>query len=386
MGKRPLVIYVYKDFNTFNGLIDRFIFLSRNQACLPYDFELLVFGNKKNDYVTVFRNNGGKLINLGFKWGSNPLILLKLVRVLKKKGPDVVQTFILKPNIFGIIAAKLAGVPVIIATEVTLTNQAPTAIKRLRDKVLYKIYKQVTRWADHVVCVSEAVKNEFMKLGIYCGSSVIYPPLDIEKVLASDQENMRKPEKLENQLVMGIVARLSEEKRHIDLLEAFSIITQKYNNLRLIIVGDGPLRNSLERMARKLKIDDKVDFTGFQKNVLKYLHMMDIFILPSRTEGLPRSTIEAMACSLPVVATRVGGLPEIVDDQVNGILIDCARVDQLVSAVAVLIEDKDKRKEYGRRGKEKVFHLFSFDKYVKEHYSLYVSILKKKQELKSVIL
>jgi len=378
------VIYVYKDFDTYNGLIETFLILSKKQAELPFDYEVCVFKNRKSDYASIFKNNGGRLINLNFRWGSNPLILLHLYRVFKSRKPDVVQTFILKPNIYGIIAAALAGVPVIIATDLTLTNQAPTRLRRLRDKFLYRIYRQITRWADHVVCISETVKNQLKEIGLFCHMSVIYPPVDLEKMDLGNKENkIESMSKNDKEVVIGNVARLSEEKRHKDLLEAFSILINKYPNLRLLIVGDGPLLSKLEILKKRLKIDERTQFTGFQKEILRYLKGMDIFVLCPRTEGLGIAILEAMACGLPIVATRVGGIPEIVDDQVNGILIDCKRVDQLVSALSDLIEDKDKRKEYGRRGREKVLHLFSFDRYVKEHYSLYVLLLEKKQRIKS---
>lgn len=376
--KKLSVIYIYKDFDTYNGLIKKFLLMAKRQAEIPFDFEVLVFKNKEEEYATLFRNNRGKLINLGFKWSSNPLILLNLVRLLRRKRPDIVQTFILKPNLFGILASLLAKVPVRIATDLTLIDQAPTKLRRLRDKFLYRIYKHITRWADHVVCVSEAVKNEFLKLGLYCNVSVIYSPVDVENAFSKDHKKLLQSNELNGGVVIGIVGRLSEEKGHADLLRAFYVLNKKYGNLRLLIVGDGPLRKDLELLSKKLRIEKKVNFTGFQKDVYKYLDMMDIFVLPSRTEGLGTSILEAMISGLPVVASRVGGIPEIVDDGINGILIEYGRVDQLVTALSVLIEDQAKRREYGGKGKEKVLKRHSPEKFIEDHYNLYVSLLEKK--------
>lgn len=375
-GKRLFVVYIYKDFDNYNGLIEKFLVFSKLRTQIPFDFEVWVFQNKKPDFSRIFIDNGGKLINLGFRWGSNPLIILKLVFLLRKRRPDVVQTFILKPNIYGIVAASLAKVPVRIATELTLMNQAHTDIRRFRDKILYRLYKYLTKLCDQVVCISNSIKTELLKLRLFCGVSVIYPPLDIEKIKYTG--DVKQEREVDNDVVIGIVARLSEEKGHNELLTAFSALAGVYKNIRLLIVGEGPLRKELESRSEKLGINDKVIFTGFQKDINKYLEMMDIFVLPSRTEGLGISVLEAMAKGLPVIATRVGGIPEIVDNNKTGILVDYKRIDQLVSALSCLIENRDIRLEYGKRGQEKVTNRFSYGKFINEHYDLYISLYKKK--------
>lgn len=379
INKRLSVVYIYKDFDDYNGLIEQFLMFSKYKAKIPFDFEVWVFRNKKTDYSKIYINNGARLVNLGFDWGSNPLIILKLIRLLKQKCPDVVQTFILKPNIYGIIAAAAAKIPVIISTELTHMDQAPTIIKRIRDKVLYRIYKYLTKLCDQVVCVSNSIKNELLRLKIFCGIKVISPPIDISKIkpnLGGNKEMITDDNK---EVVIGIVARLSEEKGHSELIDAFSSLAKLYRFIKLIIVGEGPLHNILEKQTRIMGIEDKVIFTGFQIDIDKYLNNMDIFVLPSRTEGLPVAILEAMAKGLPVIATRTGGITELVEDHKTGILVDYKRVDQLVSALSYLIDNEDKRLEYGLRGMEKIKNKFGFGKYVEEIYDLYISLYKIKK-------
>lgn len=114
---RLKVLYIYKDFDIYNGLIETFLILSKYQATMPFDFEVCVFNNRKDEYTRVFKENGGSLINLKSKWESNPLIIIKLYKLFKNKRPDIVQTFVLKPNLYGILAALMAKVPVVIATD-----------------------------------------------------------------------------------------------------------------------------------------------------------------------------------------------------------------------------------------------------------------------------
>jgi len=378
-SKRIKVTYVYKDFDIYNGLIETFLILARKKKTLPFDFEVCVFQNEDNEHSREFKSLGCGLVNLNSRWGSNPVVIYKLYKLFRNSRPDIVQTFVLKPNLFGIAAALLARVPVSIATDLTLKDQAPTRMRRLRDKFLYRIYAGVANQADQVISVSDASKEELRELGIKVGISVIPPPIDTNKTDLDARTESRGENGSQEAVVIGIVARLSEEKRHLDLLEAFSRTLQAFPNTCLVIVGDGPLRGQLEARAQKLGMHEKVSFVGFQKDVNKYLRMMDIFVLPSRTEGMPIAIMEAMAWQLPVIASRVGGIPEIVDDQATGILFDLGNIDQLTNALTQLISDPQKRKAFGESGKRKVFTTFHPDKFVESHYELYRALLKQRK-------
>lgn len=369
------VMYIYKDFDIYNGLIETFLILSEKQATLPFGFKVCVFRNKKIDYAEIFKGNGGTLINLRCRWSSNPLIVFRLYQLFRRERPDVVQTFVLKPNLFGIIAALLANVPVAIATDLTLKDQAPTRLRRLRDRLLFPLYASVSNRADHVICVSEAIREDLTQLGVRTGISVITPPIDLRESAKYAKARENCPGEPQKDITIGIVGRLSEEKRHADLLEAFSLLLEKYSEISLLIVGEGPLRPRLEAQARHLEISHRVSFAGFQKDVFRYLSLMDIFALPSRTEGTPLAAMEAMAYGLPVVASRVGGIPEIVDDQVTGILFDAGNVAQLSRALAQLIEDPEKRRVFGENGKNKAYRSFSPDAFIESHYRLYLTLL-----------
>lgn len=369
------VFYIYKDFDIYNGLIETFLILSKKRKILPFHFEVCVFRNKKNDYSKIFKENGGILISLNNRWTSNPLIIFKLYKLFQVSRPDVVQTFVLKPNLFGISAALLAKVPIVIATDLTLKDQAPTRLRRLRDKFLYKIYVSLANRSSHIISVSEAGRDELKALGVNVDISVIPPPIDIARMNKKVEGEANSSDRAQLDVTIGIVARLSEEKRHSDLFEAFSILSEKYPRIKLLIVGDGPIRVQLEALTRQQKIDDRVKFVGFQKDVHKYLSDMDIFVLPSRTEGLPIAIMEAMAWGLPVVASKVGGIAEIVDDGVTGLLFDSGDVRQLCNALSQLIEDPKKRNEYGENGRKKIYQSYHPDRFIKSHYELYRTLL-----------
>lgn len=379
--ERHNVLFVYKDFDVFNGLIKTFILLSKKRPSLPFDFSVCVFKNKSEKYSKIYVDNGGELINLGFRWGSNPLIIYKLCKVLKSKRPDIVHTFILKPNIFGIIAAILSKVQVIIANDLTLTDQAPTRMRRLRDKLLYKIYIKLANKTDHVICRSESIRRELKALGLRTDTSVIPPTFDFNSPESMSDITLASASKKKGELVIGTVARLSEEKRHEDLLRAFSLLEKEHKNIRLLIVGDGPLRPHLEKEAKSLGIETKTFFAGFQLDVYSYLEDMDIFVLPSRSEGAGIAIMEAMVCGLPVVASNVGGIPDIVAHNITGILFSPGDIFQLKQALAQLIGDEALRITFGQRGKKRVHELFHPDRFIERHFLLYRTILEKKRSL-----
>lgn len=372
------VLYIYKDFDIYNGLIETFLILSKKKRTLPFEFAVCVFHNKNDDYSKTFKDNGGNMINLNSRWASNPLIIFRLYKILRKHRPDVVQTFILKPNLFGIIAAILAKVPIVIATDLTHKNQAPTRLRRLRDKFLYRIYINVANRSSHLICRSDAIRKELIELGVNVDISVIPAPIDIveiNKYYRAKKEYSCRPEK---EITIGIVGRLSEEKRHADLLEALFLLSKKYPGINLLIVGDGPLQSQLEDLTIRLKIESKVKFTGFKKDIPKYLNLMDIFVLPSRTEGTPLSIMEAMACGLPIVASRVGGIPMIVKNKVTGILFDPGNVRQLTSALERLIEDPEIRKTLGENGRKRIYDSLHPDRFIDRHFQLYRDLLDQK--------
>ena len=232
----------------------------------------------------------------------------------------------------------------------------------------------LNRSTDIIVCASEAIKREWQERNTENKLAVIYPPFDIARLPALKERAIKK----NGDWVIGIVGRLSEEKRHIDLLTAFADVLKKYPSTTLMIVGDGYLRNDLERKADELGIRKKVTFAGFQENVYEYLGKMDLFVLPSRTEGSPLSILEAMAMGLPVIATNIGGIPEIVIDKVTGLLVSLKNTDELSGAIVNLLSNPAMMQQMGENGKKRVMTYFHPGKFIEQHENLYKTQLSAK--------
>src|ERR1039457_2502847 len=158
---RTKVIHVYKDFDIYNGLMERFLILATMMDPAIYDFRVCVFNYKGSSFGKRFQDLGGKLDSLNSKWEDNPLIIYRLYQYLKREKPHIVQTYILKPNLYGRIAALLAGVPVVIATEVTLKNQAHSVASRLRDLLLHPLNALLNKYTDVILCGSDAIRRQW---------------------------------------------------------------------------------------------------------------------------------------------------------------------------------------------------------------------------------
>jgi glycosyltransferase involved in cell wall biosynthesis len=213
------------------------------------------------------------------------------------------------------------------------------------------ILRLIFKTASGTICVSEDLENIAHDFG--ARNTVVIPaPLDLSGFYDSDYPRET------NQLIT--VTRLIPIKGIAHLITALRLV----NNVKLLIIGDGPERENLERLVQELGLNDDVVFLGWidHNNLFwEYLQRSTIFVLPSLSEGCPRVLIEAMACGLPIVATRVGGIPEIIDNDVNGILVPPSDENALAEAIKKILEDTDFQKRASIKNTEisQKFDLFS---------------------------
>ena len=310
----------------------------------------------------------------------NPINILRLAYLFRKARPDIVHAHGYFGSTFGRLAAILAGVPIII------THVHSTYYEYKKRNML--IERFLSYFTDKIVCVSEAVKDFVVKdEGIANNKTcVIYNGVDVSDTLelfkSVDQE--RKSFGIEEEdFVVITVASLMPHKGHQVLLDAARIVSKEHSNLRLLIVGDGPLRNELQEYANKLGISSKVVFTGQRqrKDVSRLLNLSDIYVLSSiLREGFSISIAEAMAMSKPVIASNLGGIPELIEDKVNGLLVAPGNSYELAAAVEKLVSDRSMREKMGRRGREIYEEKFTVAKMIQNIASLYDGLIKRSLE------
>jgi glycosyltransferase involved in cell wall biosynthesis len=310
---------------------------------------------------------GVPVVPLGIAPGlRHPLGWWPITRYLRRLRPQVVHTFLLSASLYGRAAAMMARVPVIIGTEVNIYER-----KRRHHIIAERLLASGT---DFVVVSAESVKTAYVEqLGISPGRvRVIYNAVNWDRL-----QTTRSREEVRHELgipsssvVVGVVATLQDKKGHRVLLDAVAR-TSGLEHVRLMLVGDGPLRLSLERHASDLGIRDRVTFCGTRRDLGNVLSAMDVFALPSLWEGLPLALILAMGAGLPVVATRLAGIPEVVTDGHTGLLVPPGDEAAIGTAIARLCASSDERRRFGAAARVAVSGRFGADAYVQSVTDLY---------------
>jgi glycosyltransferase involved in cell wall biosynthesis len=207
----------------------------------------------------------------------------------------------------------------------------------------------------------------------------IYSGIDLDRFRpVTDDEKIRIRKKWNighNDAVIGIVSKLWEGKGHEVLIRAFKEIKREIKEARLVIVGEGPLDSMLHEITDTLGLTDSVLFTGFQMDVAGIISSFDVAVLPSFFEGMGRVLLEAMAMEKPVVASRVGGIPDLVKDGINGFLITPGDVKGLAEALKKLLNDKGLANIMGRNGRKGITDRFSADAMVRSIKKIYIECL-----------
>jgi len=226
---------------------------------------------------------------------------------------------------------------------------------------------------DKLICISEFIKSVLIEDGIKEEKLyTIRSGTDIRKFsnVISDSELKDKLNIGSDDFVLGTVAAFAGHKDYPNLINAFKLIVEKRKKVKLCLVGEGPLKNNIEKFVHELDISENVIFCGFQKDVGQFLKLFDLFILASKKEGLGTSIIDALSVGLPIVAASSGGIPELITNNHNGILVEPKNPKELSDAVIKLMDDEEKRKALGKNALNTV-EKFSIETTVNKNIELY---------------
>lgn len=238
----------------------------------------------------------------------------------------------------------------------------------------------LARFTDRIITVSDALKKDILNKEKIPAKQLttIYNGIDMDSFNSNvDTLAVRKSLGLPPLgQVVGTIARLAPQKGVTYFLRAASLL--KDYQVNFIVVGDGPLREQLERETVELGLQDRVTFAGQRDNIPAVLPVFDIFVLPSVTEGLPLTILEAMATARPVVATTVGGIPEVIQEGKNGLLVAPRDPEALAVALAGLLAERERAARMGAAGKSLVQERFTVASMVEKTVNLYLSVLEEK--------
>ncbi|MCF7908147.1 MAG: glycosyltransferase family 4 protein [Candidatus Omnitrophica bacterium] len=297
--------------------------------------------------------------------------LISVWRAIKFFKPDIISSHSTKAGLAARLSAAWERKPVIFTAHGWSFGEGRSFGKRWFLSWLERLAAKST---VKIICVSEYDYRLALKFRIAPPNklAIIHNGIDPAPIGEADRMKIRKELKLEKATVITFVGRLNPQKDLSTLIKAAKLIAKA----KIIIVGDGPLRQQVQGMIGKSNLADRVVLVGEQKRVEEFLVASDIFVLSSNWEGLPRSIIEAMLAKLPVVATDVGGVSELVKNSVTGFLVPPRDPAALAGALEKLIEDKKLRKDMGEAGYQRALRKFSLDRMLVESQQVYEEILK----------
>ena len=283
---------------------------------------------------------GVRIRYLDKKLGLDISMVPKLRSIMVQERPDVVHTH-LDVIKYAVAAAKLAGVKKCVHT---VHNVADKEAEGKLQKIINKTYFSLG-WSTPVALSPEVQKSICRFYGRKAEEvPVIYNGVDLSRCMGKKSYAAGETVKIVH------VGRFNEQKNHGRLLRAFEMLLSQYPNCRLNLVGDGERMESVKALAAELGIGETVTFLGSQSNVYPFLQEADVFVLPSDYEGMPMTIIEAMGTGLPIVATAVGGVPDMMENEISGLLVPCEE-EAVAQAMARLVSDASLREKLGRKAK-----------------------------------
>lgn len=321
----------------------------------------------------LFAQNGLRTHVLAMRRSLSPprniLAGFQVLDLLRRQRIDILHTHCSMAGFVGRIAGRLARVPVILHTLHALASREHQAFWKRR--LFLAVERGLNVCTDHYVAVSAAILRQAVASGIAetRHTTLIHHGLDLGNYRGSDDpsESRRELGFEPNGPVIGMVGRLEPQKGVEYLLAAMARVRESHPDARLLIVGDGPLRQHLETLATRLRVHDRVLFLGWSSEVPKALKALDVFCMPSLWESFGYAILEAMACGVPVVASDVEGIPEVVIHRETGLLVPPRDPSALAEALCELLEHPVLRQAMGRAGQERVERCFS-EQVMLDHY------------------
>ncbi len=304
-------------------------------------------------------SKGVSVLSLPMRGEWDLFAAVRLAKIIKKNNIQIIHGHTAHAHTLGTLAAKINS-----KCKVIISRRVDFHIHRL---IKYKL------GIDRIIAVSEGVKKVLIEDGIDAEKiSVIYDGIDLDRFnkLGSNNYIYEEFNLKKDNLIIGIVAALAPHKHHQNFLESAKIVKETFPLARFLIVGEGKLEQELKELTEKLNLNNEVVFCGFRKDIAELISVFDVFVLSSYLEGMGSVLLEAMALSKPIVATKTGGIPEVVRDGKNGVLVPPRDSEALADGIIYLLKNEGIRRKMGESGKEMVKD-FGIDKMIERTGQVY---------------
>ena len=315
-----------------------------------------------------FEAAGIKVVNLRAAKSTILLSMARLFWLLLREKPDILHTYLFHPNVIGRVVGRLAGVPIVVSSVVSVDawkRRHHVVLERMTARLVDRILINAAAVGDRLVA-RDGVPRSRLRL--------IYNGVDVERFQKARAVLRRERGLGESVPIIGTVCRLHRAKGLDHLLRAFACVAPRGNAV-LVVVGDGPERPALEELAGDLRIAGRVHWLGVRDDVPALLRDFDLFVVSSVWEGLPGTVFEAMAAGVPIVATRVGGIPEVLQHLVNAVLVEPGRERELIDAAWSLLENRRLAHRLANRATSDVREKFTFEQATRERLDWYGELL-----------
>ncbi|MCX5696728.1 MAG: glycosyltransferase family 4 protein [Candidatus Omnitrophica bacterium] len=344
-------------------------------------FQLFLFTAREGLLVEEARGIQG-LILLRSKFLErkiNPLkdilSFFQLRSFIKKNKIRIVHTHSSKAGILGRFAAASCGTAAIVHTVHgwSFHDFQPGWMRRL----FIWLERYCAKFSDKIIVVSDHDRKIGLKL--YIGSPekyrLIHYGIDYNEFLKSNRDARKEFGLAHEDLVVGMVSCFKPQKAPQDFIALARAVREGLDGVKFILAGDGVLRNQLRRLIKRYKLEKNVTLLGWRRDIPQFLSCLDVFVLTSLWEGLPIAALEALASSLPVVATDTGGIREVISDGDNGFLLSPGDMSGLAEKVTALLKDKDLKGRMGLKAKESLGETFRLENMQKSYYNLYAELV-----------
>lgn len=316
-----------------------------------------IAGALNNPAVRVHPLRMGGDLDVGF--------IARLRRVIQAEKPDLLHIHSRRGDLLSALAGRLENVAMIHSRRV---DNPP---RRIDLAIKFPLFKRI-------VTISEGIREVLLHAGVPPNQVLCVPSaVDTERFKpACGREWFLREFSLEaGRPVLAVIAQLIPRKGHRVLFDALPAVLARHADVRVLIFGQGPLEGDLRRIVREQGLEEKVLFAGFRDDLAHVIPCLDLIVHPALMEGLGVSLLEAAACGVPIVASRAGGMPEVVRDGINGYLVEPGNNEELAEAVNKLLDQPARLAEFGRAGRELVLERFSIERMVEGNYKIYRSLL-----------
>lgn len=348
------------------------------------DFDIKVISIDSGEFIQLYRDNGLEIIDLNEKGLLNPKIFTKLKKALNDLNPDIVHTHLNKADFYGRLAAKHTGVKHIISTCHNYSSHHGGA--DIDKKSFFdRIDNSVIRYTDcYIIAISEIVEKFLLNRDKkFCDRvKVIYNGINTEKQkYVTNQEKRRELRKKlnikEDDIVILISGRLEKQKGQIFFIKTLESIFKEKKNIRLLILGEGNLRDEISNLINELDLTDYVKLLGFKKRTEEYIEISDLIAVPSLWEGFGLVILEGMVKGKPVLASDAGGIPEIIQNEFNGFLFKTGNMDSLKNKFNSVYERLNDIEQIKENALDTVLNKFSITRNSEEYRKFYYKKLGK---------